>query len=105
MNKICYLCGSEAKLTSEHVIPQCLGGVLSGNLYCTSCNSECGRDVDVELARQFGRYATLLQATRERGDNQPFTIVTEEDGLELRCDGKSLVRAQPIVRINGDESA
>ena len=93
----CYLCGEDVKLTSEHIIPQCLGGVLADRLYCVRCNSECGHDVDVELARHFGRYATLLQVMRDRGENQPFTIVTDESDLRLRCDGKSLVRA--ILRI------
>lgn len=101
---ICYLCERDKKLNSEHIIPQCLGGVLTATLYCTECNGECGHNVDVELARQFGRYATLLQVARERGENQPFTIVEEQSGIRLRCDGKMFTRADPSVRIETDES-
>ena len=104
MKGICYLCGMKTTLSSEHIIPQCLGGVLKASLYCPSCNSECGHDVDSELARQFGRYATLLQIARERGENQPFTIVSDENGLKFRCDGKMITRADPVVRIDQDDS-
>lgn len=98
MNRTCYLCGLEKRLTREHIIPQCLGGTLEAELYCKECNETSGHEVDAELARQFGRYATLLQVARVRGVNQPFEFITDNGALKLRCDGKSIARANPIVR-------
>lgn len=103
MKGTCYLCGAEKKLTREHIIPQCLGGTLEAELYCKECNEACGHEVDAELARQFGRYATLLQVARARGVNQPFEFITDNGALKLRCDGKSIARADPIVRSEKDE--
>lgn len=100
----CHLCGENAKLTREHVIPQCLGGILSAHLYCAICNGKCGHDVDSELARQFGQYATLLCLSRARGHNQPFEIEEEEGGLRLRCDGSNLQRAKPEVRLEKSDA-
>lgn len=104
MSHRCYLCGNAAELSSEHIIPQCLGGILSAEIFCVACNSACGHAIDVELARQFGRYATLLQIGRERGQNQPFTIVSEDTGLRLRFDGEIIRREKPEVRIDKDAS-
>lgn len=99
MRGICYLCGRENNLTVEHVIPQCLGGVLSQPLYCNKCNGATGHNIDAELAKQFGRYATILCISRDRGQNQPFEMYTEGSDLLLRCDGRNLSRVEPVVRI------
>jgi hypothetical protein len=103
MNGTCFLCGTETKLTREHIIPQCLGGTLEDELYCKECNEGCGHEVDAELARQFGPNATLLQVARARGVNQPFEFITDNGKLKLRCDGKSITRADPVVRTEKDE--
>lgn len=102
MHRVCFICRRETELTSEHIIPQCLGGVLTAPLYCAECNGACGHEIDIELANHFGRYATLLCIRREHGDNQPFEIHVEESGLRLRCDGRSLFRVRPEVRIEKD---
>jgi hypothetical protein len=80
MSNRCYLYLNAQELTSEHIIPQCLGGVLDAKIYCATCNNACGHEIDVALAQQFARYAILLQIGRERGQNQPFTIVSEDPG-------------------------
>lgn len=105
MRGICYLCCGELELTDEHIIPQCLGGVLREPLYCETCNTQCGHNVDVELAAQFGRFATLLLISRQRGINQPFTIVVDDDsGIKMRCDGLTIKRSKPVVRIETSNS-
>lgn len=100
----CHLCGEDTKLTREHVIPQCLGGILLDYLYCADCNGKCGHEVDSELARQFSRYATLLCLSRARGRNQPFEIEEVDGGLRLRCDGETLRRAKPEVRLEKSQA-
>lgn len=105
MRGACYLCSRDMELSVEHVIPQCLGGVLKANLYCAECNNRCGQDIDAELAKQFGRFATLLCIDRERGENQPFEVITEgADEIRLRCDGKGLTRVKPEITPRKHES-
>lgn len=104
MNGTCYLCRRMGELSSEHIIPQCLGGVVSERLYCARCNSTSGHEIDAELAKQFGRYATLLGIRRERGRNQPTSVVCEDSGLRLTFDGKTLARETPVVRIDKDDA-
>lgn len=98
----CYLCVKSAELTSEHIIPQCLGGVLAAPIFCAKCNSEAGLKLDAELAKHFGRYATLLNVKRERGKNQTFRITDEKTGMNLVTDGVSIARQDPIVRVEKD---
>lgn len=69
-----------------------------------SCNNASGHAIDIALARQFGRYATLLQLGRERGLNQPFSISSDETGLKLRFDGERISRENPVVRIDKDDA-
>lgn len=94
----CFICCKKKELSLEHIIPQCLGGTLKKRLYCTKCNSKLGHDIDVELARNFGRYATLINVGRERGKNQPFNVVDENSGLPLRFDGKKFSRTKPDIK-------
>ncbi len=99
MNDTCFICCKRNNLNLEHIIPQCLGGVLKKRIYCTKCNSKLGRDVDIELAKNFGRYATLLNIGRERGINQPFKLVDENTGLSVKFDGTQFRRDKPVVNM------
>jgi len=45
----CILCLEELPLTSEHVIPQVLGGRLKSAFLCARCNSELGTSQDAKL--------------------------------------------------------
>ena len=55
----CILCLKEAPLSSEHLIPDALGGVLTCDFLCKDCNSTLGssfeaqakKDPDIQVAR------------------------------------------------------
>lgn len=96
----CHLCCKTAQLRTEHIIPESIGGVLKKRLYCETCNCTCGHSIDAELARQFGPFATFLHIPRERGKNQPVSITCETTGLEMRCDGQTIKRAEPVVKVH-----
>jgi hypothetical protein len=100
MSDICRICCEPKELNQEHIIPQCLGGVLKKRIYCTNCNSELGHDVDAELAKNFGKYATFMNIGREHGVNQPFSIKDEITGLALKFDGERLCRKRPEVNMD-----
>ena len=104
MKGVCLLCGEEAELSEEHIIPQCLGGILKTKIYCDFCNRKLGHEVDVTLAANFGRYATLLNVKRERGENQPYNIFDENTGIDLQFNGERLIRVKPVVRLNKDRT-
>ena len=59
-----------------------------------------GQEVDIELAKNYGRYATLMNVGRERGENQPFTVIDENTGLALKFDGKQFSREKPEINMN-----
>ncbi|MES2824372.1 MAG: HNH endonuclease [Pseudomonadota bacterium] len=103
MNDTCLICHKHKELNLEHIIPQCLGGRLKKRLYCVDCNSKLGHEIDIELAKNFGRYATLLNVGREGGENQPFIMIDENDGTTLTFDGKKFSRAAPDIKINKDD--
>ena len=45
----CILCLRDEKLTTEHVIPQSLGGQLTCRFLCGSCNSKLGSDIEASI--------------------------------------------------------
>ena len=45
----CILCLQEGALTSEHVIPQVLGGRLQAEFLCATCNSRLGTALDARV--------------------------------------------------------
>lgn len=96
MKDMCFLCCEFKKLTVEHVIPQCLGGILKGKMYCAECNSKLGHKTDVVLSKNFGRYATLLNIKCERTKNQPFSLIDTNTGMKLHFDGKDFLPARDV---------
>lgn len=99
----CFSCLQPSLLTREHLIPQALGGRLKRNLYCASCNNEFGNSIDAELVKTFGRWATMLQLSRDRGSNRSFVVKEVGTGLALLFDGEKLSRKDPIVRVTKDK--
>lgn len=57
----CIFCLQEKDLTSEHVIPEFLGGKLKIQAVCKDCNSRMGSDFEDKFAQSF-----LTEAFRER---------------------------------------
>ncbi len=99
----CFGCKKIKKLTSEHIIPQAVGGRLKAFLYCNKCNEEFGGKLDVEISKQFGKIATLLNIKRERGETQPFEVTETSTGTALMFNGKGFTRKKPIVKISSKD--
>lgn len=99
----CFACTQPKELTSEHIIPQAVGGKLKASLYCRECNVQFGREIDVEISKQFGKIATLLNIKRERGETQPFEVTETSAGTELVFDGKGFTRKRPIIKISSKD--
>ena len=45
----CILCCKNAELTTEHIIPDSLGGILTCKFLCTSCNSSLGKSFEAAV--------------------------------------------------------
>jgi|LQYC01.1.fsa_nt_gi hypothetical protein len=99
----CFACIHPKELTSEHIIPQSIGGRLKDYLYCKDCNDRFGREIDAEISKQFGKIATLLNVKRKRGETQPFEVTETSSGTELVFDGKNFTRKRPIVKISSKD--
>ena len=101
----CFGCKKESLLTSEHIIPQAIGGRLKAALLCKRCNSTTGRQIDAALADQLRPFATILDVRRERGENQPFRVTQVETGTEFDIGPQDDVRrARPEVRKEFDDN-
>ncbi len=101
----CFGCKKEALLTSEHIIPQAIGGRLKATLLCEPCNSTTGRQIDAALTNQLRPFATILNVRRERGKNQPFRVTQVETGTEYKIGPQDDVRrARPEVRKEFDNN-
>lgn len=104
MDSICFTCRQPKKLTSEHIIPQSLGGRRKAKLYCKECNDFFGREIDNEIAKQFGPLATILKIKRDRGKPQSVELEEAKNKDRLSFDGYTLTRKDPIVEITIDDN-
>lgn len=102
MLDVCFACKKIKKLTSEHIIPQSLGGKLSKKLYCKECNNAFGAGIDKELSVHVGHIATILQIKRARGKNQPIEMEDVNKKVKLVFDGDKLKRKKPIINKETD---
>lgn len=50
MEGICIFCMEKKELTEEHVVPDCLGGGLTADILCKSCNEFAGSKIDGPFA-------------------------------------------------------
>ena len=95
----CALCGTPLTgkdVTREHVFPNAIGGRKKvWNFLCVACNSTTGNEWDSELVEQLRPLCTMLNVSRERGENRRFDV--ESVGgkrLTLKPDG-SMTIAEP----------
>ncbi|MBF0121372.1 MAG: HNH endonuclease [Desulfobacterales bacterium] len=95
----CFSCCKQKILTKEHVFPQALGGKLSVSTYCKECNERFGSEIDSQLIKNLGYFATTININRDRGKNQPYDLITVKDATELTYDGKKLSIKKPIFKI------
>lgn len=101
----CFGCKEESLLTSEHIIPQAIGGTLKAALLCECCNSTTGRQIDAALADQLRPFATILNVRREREENQPVRVTQVETGTEFEFGPQDDVRrVRPEVRKEFDHN-
>lgn len=103
LKTLCFVCTEPRPLTVEHIIPQAIGGKLKARLYCKVCNGTIGETLDDEISKQFGWVGTLLNIKLERSKAQPYDVKDVKTGTMLLCDGKSLKRKKPIVKIDSKD--
>ena len=100
MYEHCFACKEPKKLTSEHIIPQAIGGRLTAPLYCKECNDTFGQTIDNEISKQFGYIGTFLNIEMERTEIQPFVVKEISSDISLVFDGKKFQRKNPIIEIS-----
>ncbi len=60
MEGICIFCMKNKQLTEEHIIPDCVGGGLTADILCKTCNEFAGSKIDGPFANTF-----LVQMPRQ----------------------------------------
>ena len=103
-NTACYACGialSKNNRSSEHIIPNSLGGKLkSRNLMCVECNSNFGKTIDNYLAEDFMFFSNAFNVKRQRGTPQPIPMKRDKTGEQLlRFPDGTLRRSKPTYSI------
>lgn len=83
----CYWCRIEltdANKSKEHIIPNSLGGrEYSYNLLCKNHNEGNANSLDVELAKQIGMFADVLDVKRDRPKKNINIQMIDENGKEF----------------------
>lgn len=70
----CYICGcslNEENCSSEHIIPNALGGRQKADILCKSCNNRLGNKYDSELVNNLRIFSNLLNPKRDNGVTPP----------------------------------
>jgi hypothetical protein len=76
---------TEGNNTSEHVIPNALGGRLkTTSAICRNCNSRLGADIESEFIKKLSFLTNVLDVERDRGGNPDLIVEDSNTGLKLR---------------------
>jgi hypothetical protein len=75
----CIACGNLAVLTEEHLIPQSLGGRLTADFLCKSCNDDLGRRIEA-LAKKDPAIVLAIRNFEARHPEQARRLA---DGMDL----------------------
>lgn len=110
MDSKCALCScdlTEESSSSEHVIPNAIGGRLQvPGFVCHGCNNRTGSEWDSALAKQLNVLCVLLGIARERGD-VPDELIRQASGKErlLQADGLMKIRHPVVSHIDEDQNS
>lgn len=80
----CYLCGKELtdeNSSSEHIIPNALGGKLTAKILCKGCNGDLGSSFDSCLTKSLEWFSCKVNHGRSRGTVQPVKV--NIDGIDV----------------------
>jgi hypothetical protein len=72
----CTICNKNKPLTSEHIIPESVGGTLEAEIQCVDCNSKLGS----ELVFQAKQDPVLRLAIQQLKDKLPDLYLSMEEG-------------------------
>jgi uncharacterized membrane protein len=94
--KRCSICLLDRHLTSEHILPESIGGTLEADIQCQSCNSNLG----AELVSGVRTDPSIRLAIRNLRDRLPALYESMESGQPYLATGTSGERL-PSVRQKG----
>lgn len=95
MKDTCIICRKEyeeALLTSEHIIPDSLGGAITIKKVCKQCNSLLGSKIDIALTNNYicGTYRYLLGLKGKKGNIPspfPSSVLTDDPEQKIIFNG------------------
>ena len=95
----CPLCDQPLDVSSEHIIPQAIGGRKGvTGFICNACNNDTGSKWDSQVVDRLGFIANILQYKRPDGKSpQPVEVFSEDLQTEVMWDGKGNYYLRPQV--------
>ncbi len=84
----CIFCKQDKKASKEHIISECIGGIVTVKNVCIDCNSKLGAEVDSELNRQRHIYDAYLELRKQHEIDLEFhfseTYFEDELGNKIK---------------------
>ncbi len=100
----CPLCDRPLDVSSEHIIPQAIGGKKGvTGFICNACNNDTGSKWDSQVVKRLEVISNLLRYKRQdRKAPRPAEVYSEELQTDITWDGNGgyhvPIRVEPIVR-------
>ena len=92
----CIVCLGQSPLTKEHLIPDCLGGILTSNILCSRCNSSFGSGFEAKA-----RLAPELRRAASGLDKSMFKLKEKLEGGALYKSKFGEHTLEQVVRKDG----
>lgn len=97
----CLYCMS-ALLTTEHIVPEAIGGRLTADILCTRHNGIVNA-ADQHLSKTFAPFVTMLQVPRQRGGVGAEFAATDAEGQRITILAEGFAKQKPLVVHKRDE--
>jgi hypothetical protein len=102
----CIFCGSNGKLSREHIIPESIGGSVILNNVCIDCNSRFGSEIDSELTKNYHIYNSYKELAKKFALDFEFSFkdayFETPDGIKIKAAKKSSKKRTLITKTDPD---
>ena len=90
-----------ALLTTEHIVPEAIGGRLHGHSF--SKHNGIVNAADQHLSKTFAPFVTMLQVPRQRGGVGAEFAATDAEGQRITILAEGFAKQKPLVVHKRDE--
>ena len=80
---ICEKIKNEEEFNKEHIIPEFIGGSLTINSVCKSCNSRLGKEIDSEILNDYLIKCHVVKKKKKKKKNSSAAVFYGTGGRAL----------------------